>query len=77
MATLKKKELKALSDTALREKLQELQMELMKLSAQRAVGTTLENPGKVRAIRKLIARIYTFLHQRSLQQPTGGGVNKA
>jgi len=63
---MKKRELKAMSETDLKKNMKELQKELMKLRAQVARGTPPENPGKIRAIRRNIARILTFLHMKKL-----------
>ncbi len=54
---MKAKELKALNKNELQEKLTELKRELMKERAQIAIGATPKNPGKVRAVRRNIARI--------------------
>lgn len=53
-----------MSEQQLTEKVGELQKELMKLRAQIATHTTLENPGRVKSVRKMIARIYTKLNQK-------------
>ena len=54
---MKRKELMKLPQQELKEKLEELQKELMKDNAQRALGTTAKNSGKINATRKNIARI--------------------
>ncbi|MBS3138086.1 50S ribosomal protein L29 [Candidatus Woesearchaeota archaeon] len=54
---MKRKELMKLPEKELQDKLAELQKELMKDSAQRALGTTAKNSGKIRITRKHIARI--------------------
>lgn len=48
------------------EKFIELKKELIKINAQIAMGTVPENPGKIKEIRKTIARIKT------LQKTKGG-----
>src|SRR5437773_70095 len=58
------KELKALSKQDSEKKLSELRQELMQARAQIATGTVPKNPGRVRAIRKTIARILTFSNQK-------------
>ena len=50
--------------------IEELKLELMKLRTQAALGT-LDNPGKIRAIRKTIARILTVLRERELGRERG------
>lgn len=63
MAIIKKSEFKNLNETQLNERLIQLRKELVKLNAQRAIGTTLESPGKIKAIRRMIAKINTILKQ--------------
>lgn len=62
---MKHKELMKLPPIELKEKLVELKKELMKGNAQRALGTTAKNPGKLRAARKNIARITALLQKVS------------
>jgi large subunit ribosomal protein L29 len=50
----------------LKELLKELQAELMKLRSQVAAGTRPENPGRIRAIRRDIARIKTILREKGV-----------
>ena len=69
MAIIKKKEMKNLSNDELKEKLQELSIELSSEKAAIASGTRAENPGRVREIRKTIARILTILNQRGAGKP--------
>lgn len=57
---MKFKELKTLKPEELEKKEQELQLELMKLRSQVAMGTTPKNPGRIRAIKRTIARIKTL-----------------
>lgn len=59
MALIKKNEFANYNESQLNEKLMQLKKELLKLNAQRAVGTTLESPGKIKAIRRMIAKINT------------------
>jgi len=61
---LKAKELREKSVEELKELLKELQAELTKLRSQVAAGTRPENPGRIRAIRRDIARIKTILRER-------------
>jgi len=58
--TKKSKMLKGLGKADLQSKLKEMKMELIKLNAQVATGTTLKNPSQVREIKKNIARINTI-----------------
>lgn len=60
MAILKKTELKNISKGAIEEKMKELHKELMKYNSQRAVGTAIENPGRIRELRRSIAKLLTI-----------------
>jgi large subunit ribosomal protein L29 len=62
---MKAAELRDLSDEELRGKLRELQEELFNLRFQLATGQ-IENVGRIRTVRRDIARLKTILHQRAL-----------
>ncbi|MBS3133493.1 50S ribosomal protein L29 [Candidatus Woesearchaeota archaeon] len=62
------KELVNLKDEALESKLQELDKELMKFRSQVASGTVPRNPGRIRLIKKTIARINTIKSRRVTQR---------
>jgi len=62
--TKKAKMFKGLSKTELKNKLSELELELIKLNAQVATGTTLKNPSQVGDTKKNIARIKTLLKEK-------------
>ena len=64
------KELKTMNEQDLRGKLSELRKEHMKNSAQRALGSSIKNPGKLRQVRKTIAKITMLLHQTNVQITT-------
>ena len=65
-------ELRNLEDAELTAKLREAKEELFNLRFQGATGQ-LENHGRLRAVRKDIARIYTILRERELGiTPTDG-----
>jgi large subunit ribosomal protein L29 len=63
--TLKAAELRSLSQDELNAKVVELKEELFTLRFQAATGQ-LESHGRLRSVRKDIARIYTVLQERSL-----------
>ena len=66
-------ELRNLDDAELATKLREAKEELFNLRFQGATGQ-LENHGRLRAVRKDIARIYTILRERELGiTPIDGG----
>lgn len=64
MSIIKKKELKEMSKEKINDKVIELRKELMKTRAKSASKVAPENPGKVREIRKTIARLLTIKKQR-------------
>jgi len=61
MAIIRKSELKTMDNKGMKEKLVTLRKELMKLKAQVATRTRPENPGRVKEIRRTIARIHTII----------------
>ena len=61
----KASELRELGNEELVGKLREAKEELFKLRFQAATGQ-LENNGRLRSVRKDIARIYTLMHEREL-----------
>lgn len=60
MAILRAAEITKMPETEKRAKLLELRKELIKLESQRATGATITSPGKIRAIKKTIAKILTL-----------------
>jgi large subunit ribosomal protein L29 len=62
---MKAAELRGLSDDELRGRLRELQEELFNLRFQLATGQ-IENVGRIRAVRRDIARLKTVEQQRAL-----------
>ncbi len=67
---MKISEIRALSPEERKKKLEELRTELIRLRLQAATGT-LDNPGKIRAIRKTIARILTVMREEELERRKG------
>ena len=57
---MKAKELKVISELELENKITELKKELMKINSQIAIGTVPKSPGKVREMKRTIARILTI-----------------
>ena len=64
MAIIKKKQLKETSDADLSKRLGELRLELAKENSQIAVGGSAGNPGRVREIKRTIAKILTEKKRR-------------
>ena len=66
MAILKKKEIRELNRKELKKKSEELMKELMKAKAQSASKVNPENPGRIKEIKKTIARINTIKKERGM-----------
>ena len=62
------KELNGLSPEELKARSREMKKELMKLNSQVSTGTTLGNPGKLKQIKKSLARMRALLHQQGVVQ---------
>ena len=60
MAIIKSKEIAQMDNGQKAKKLTELKDELMRLYSQKSVGKTLQNPGKVKEIKRTIARLLTI-----------------
>ena len=58
---MKMKDIRSTPIPDLKEKLAEVRKELMKSNAQIAVGTTPSNPGKVKTMKRTIAKIVSHL----------------
>lgn len=65
MAIIKKKDLRAMGEGELRDKKQELETELSRERGAIASGTKAENPGKIKEMKRTIARINTILNERN------------
>ena len=63
---MKKEEIKELGTAELKERLAEMEKEYVQLKAQHAVSP-LDNPAKIKADRRMIARVKTELRMRELQ----------
>ena len=68
MAILRKNELVNMDEKTMKDKLRELKIELIKINAQRSMGTMPENPGKIKEIRRTIARIETLKKSREVKK---------
>lgn len=62
---IKIQDLRKMGSKELENKLKELKMDLIKMNAQRSTGTALENPGKIKQVKKTISRILTILHSKA------------
>lgn len=57
---IRKRELREMPAEERRRKLEELRTEIVRLRTSVAAGGTVENPARIREIRRAIARILTF-----------------
>ena len=64
LAILKKKQMKEMNNVDLLNRLSELRLELAKEKGQIAIGGSPSNPGRIKEIKKTIARILTELKRR-------------
>jgi len=64
MAILKIKQIKGMKSEELNKKLSELKLELMKESGNVKMGRPIKNPGKIKELRRTIARILTVKKER-------------
>ncbi|ACX72092.1 ribosomal protein L29 [Methanocaldococcus vulcanius M7] len=64
MAILRADELRGMSIEELREKMADLKRELLKERASKAVAGAPSNPGRVREIKRTIARILTIMNEK-------------
>jgi len=75
MAILKIKDVKKLGEKDLDKKLNELRLELTKERANIAIGASATSPGRIREIRRAIARILTARNEKQ-KQPRGASADK-
>lgn len=64
MPAIKKNEFRKMNENELKGKMVELKKELMKNYTQKSSGGSLENPGKIKSLKKTIARITMLLHEK-------------
>lgn len=60
---MKARDMQELSDEELQQQLDEQQRELFNLRIQKSTGQ-LENPARIRIVRRNLARVRTLMHQR-------------
>ncbi|MEM3730918.1 MAG: 50S ribosomal protein L29 [Candidatus Bathyarchaeia archaeon] len=73
MPIMRLKEIRDMSPEERMKKLNELRTELVRLKTMIRAGGTIENPARIRELRKTIARILTI----QSEQKTGEGKSKA
>jgi large subunit ribosomal protein L29 len=71
MAIIKKKEMKALGKNDIEKKMGEIKLELAKDRASAFVGGSVKNPGRIREMKRTVARMKTILKsQEAVKKPT-------
>ncbi len=68
MAILRAEEIRDMSVEEMREKLQNLRAEYSKEQALLATGTAPENPGRIKTLRRTMARLSTLMHEREEEE---------
>lgn len=63
MAILRSKEIRTMEPSARLKKLMELRAEYMENKAKIATGGAVESPGRVKALRRTIARLVTIIRE--------------
>jgi large subunit ribosomal protein L29 len=63
MVILRSKDIRKLTEKEFSGKMVEIRKELLKLSAQKSVGSVPENPGRIRALKRIVARMLTIKKQ--------------
>jgi large subunit ribosomal protein L29 len=66
MSIIKVKELRDMSSEERMKRLNELRTDLLRLKTMIKAGGTIENPARIRELRKTIARILTIEHEQKL-----------
>ena len=68
MAILKVKQIRETTQDGLSKKLSELRLELLKEQGNVKMGRPIKNPGKIRVLKKTIARVATIQQERRLKE---------
>lgn len=71
MAKLKPAELRKMDYEELRSKAQELRSELLRLRTASARGTLRKESGKIRSVRRSLARVLTIMREKELAAKKG------
>jgi len=66
MAILRAEEMREMTDEELQNELEDLQSELLTQTSIQAAGGAPDNPGRIREMKKTIARIKTIQREREL-----------
>ncbi|MCD6248220.1 MAG: 50S ribosomal protein L29 [Hadesarchaea archaeon] len=72
MAILKSDEIRDMSLEEMEAKLEELSSELARVRGMAATGGSLESPGRIRELRRTIARLKTIMKEKSKREVRSG-----
>lgn len=72
MPLMKTEEIRDMNYSEMEEKLEELRDELLHEKGQAAMGGAPESPGRIKAIKKNIARILTVMNETEKNESKGG-----
>ena len=64
MATLRAEEIRSMNIDEMKEKLKEFRRELGRARATAAAGGSLDNPARIRELKRAVARILTIIKER-------------
>jgi large subunit ribosomal protein L29 len=67
MAFMRKKDIRKLEDKELEKKLNEMHLELAKQRASIKIGASVTSPGRIRELRKTVARGLTIKKEREVK----------
>lgn len=73
MAKLKPAELRKMDYKGLVSRARELRSELLRLRTAAARGTLRKESGKIRSVRRTLARVLTIMREKELAAEKGGG----
>ncbi len=73
---MKVKEIRLMSELDIANKSAELKKELMKINSQIAIGTLPKSPGKIKEIRRTIAKMLTIKNDKSKFKQNKGSKDK-
>lgn len=68
MAFMRKKDIRKLEDKELEKKMNEMRLELAKQRASVKIGASVTSPGRIRELRKTVARGLTIKKERSAKE---------
>jgi large subunit ribosomal protein L29 len=68
MALMRKKDMRKLEGKELDKKLGEMRLELAKQKASVKIGASVTSPGRIRELRKTVARGFTIKNERSAKE---------